>query len=296
MKVRSIIAIAMAVVLGVSMLTIWFYPSIQDYMMANPFWNGLRDFSDDMDVHQADSLTQSCANPTDTVLMEIPYAPYEESALVQIESFVKEGGTLLLADDYGYGNTVLERLGLAVRFSGQPLLDPLLCHKNQWLPRIIDFSDDLDETGIEAVVLNHGTALLDSDEESCIAWSSESSFLDLDGNGESGSDDRKGPLPVAAGYSIGKGRVLALSDPSVLINSMVNRDDNRAFIDQILKTYGEGKKVTMDMSRLPKAPLDESKQAMTKSRERISHPYSVIAMLGIVVFAAFKPWKRKEAD
>ncbi len=294
MKVHNIIAIAMAVVVVVSMLTIWFYPSIQDFMMTNPFWNGLRDFSDDMDVRQTESLAEACSSPTDTVLMEIPYASYEESDLVQIETFVNEGGTLLLADDYGYGNSVLEWLELEVRFSGQALLDPLLCHKNQWLPRITDFSADLDGTGIEAIVFNHGTALLNTDVESCVAWSSESSFLDIDENGKNGSDDQKGPLPVIAKYPIGKGNVLLLSDPSVLINSMVDRDDNRAFIDHILKIYGKERQITADTSRLPQAPLDESKRAMTKSRERISHPYSVVAMLGLVVFITFKPWQMKE--
>ncbi len=296
MSVRSIIAIAMSVVVTVSMLTIWFYPSIQDFMMTNPFWNGLRDFSNDMEIHQEDSLAEACSIPADTILIEVPYAPYQDSDLIQLDTFIKEGGTLLLADDFGYGNTVLDHLGLETRFSGQPLLDPLLCYKNQWLPRITDFSDDFHEAGITALVLNHGTALLDVSEESCIAWSSESSFLDLDRNGKSGSNDINGPLAVAARYSIGKGTVLGLSDPSILINSMADRDDNRAFIDHILSSHGTGKRITIDTSRLPKAPLDESKQAMTKSRERVSHPYSVIALLGMAVLFTFKPWQMKEEN
>ena len=46
MKVLNLAALALAVVLIVSWLSIVLYPSAQDFMRANPFWNGLRNFGD----------------------------------------------------------------------------------------------------------------------------------------------------------------------------------------------------------------------------------------------------------
>lgn len=296
MNVRSVAAIALALVVIISLVAIWFYPSIQDFMRANPFWNGLRDSSRELDVTWTDSQSDISRNSENTVLVAIPYAPYEQGYLEEVESFVKDGGLLLLLDDYGYGNTLLEEMGVEARFSGRPLLDPLFSYKNEWLPRVIDFQPELMEAGIEAVVLNHGTALLGIDSTQALAWSSESSFLDLNENGVIDEEEPQGPFPVASVSKLGNGTILLLSDPSILINSMVDRDDNRAFIEHLIQRYGEGREILADVSHLPRAPLDESKLRLSQTRERMAHPFSVGIMLGMVVFLVLRPWQRKGAS
>ncbi len=296
MNVRNVAGLALSLVVITSLLTIWFYPSIQDFMKANPFWNGLSDFSSDLDVVWTESLADAIEDPENAVLVEIPYAQYDENDLERIEGFVLNGGVLILADDYGCGNEVTERLGLTAKFSGKPLLDPLFCYRNKWLPRVTDFSTELAEAGIETVVLNHATALLDVDSERVLAWSSESGFLDFDEDGTDDVGEPKGSLPIAAVLPVGSGTVILLSDPSILINSMVDRDDNRAFVAYLAETYGFGRQISIDVSRLPKAPLDEGKAGLGKARERISHPYSVVAMMGMAVFLVLRPWHKKEAS
>ncbi len=295
MNVRNVAGLALALVVITSLLTIWFYPSIKDFMRTNTFWNGLSEFSGDLDVVWTESLSEATAEPENTILIEIPYSQYGENSLGRIEDFVHGGGVLILADDYGYGNDVTERLGLTARFSGKPLLDPLFCYRNQWLPRVTDFSTELSEAGIETVVLNHATALLSVDSEQVLAWSSESGFLDFDEDGTDDVGEPKGLLPIAAVLSVGNGTAILLSDPSIMINSMMDRDDNRMFVAYITETYANGREMSMDVSRLPKAPLDEGKVGLSTTRERISHPYSVVAMLGGVVFLVLRPWHRKEA-
>ena len=80
-----------------------------------------------------------------------------------------------MMDDYGYGNSVLAFLGVGVRFTNEPLLDPLFCHKNQWLPKIVDFAPEVDESGIGVIVLNHATSLTSLEQGEIIAWSSSTS-------------------------------------------------------------------------------------------------------------------------
>ena len=295
MTVRNLTASVLAIVVIISLVSVWFYPSIQDFMRTNPFWNGLRDFSREFDVTWTDSLSDISQNPENKALIAIPYTPYNQSDLEEIDRFVQDGGLLFLLDDYGYGNTLLEQMGLQARFSGRPLLDPLFCYKNQWLPRVTDFSPALAEAGIQAIALNHGTALLGVDEDKVLAWSSESSFLDLNNDGGIVSDEQRGPFPVAAVSRFGNGTILLLSDPSILINSMVDKDNNDSFVEYLMKNYGQSRQILTDVSHLPKAPLDESKQRLSQTRERVAHPYSVVTMLGIVVLLVLGPWPRKEA-
>jgi len=296
MIVRNVTAIALAVAAIISLVSVWFYPSIQDFMQTNPFWNGLRDFSAEFDVTLTESPSDISKKPESTALIIIPYSPYHEDYLEDIEDFVQHGGFLLLFDDYGYGNTILEHLGLETRFSGRSLLDPLFCYKNQWLPRVTHFSTELADADIEAVVLNHGTALSGVDSTKALAWSSDSSFLDLNENDSLDEGEPGGPFPIAAVTRLGNGTVLILSDPSISINSMVGRDNNHDFLEHLIQEYGQGRELLADISRLPKTPLDESKLRLSQTKERIEHPYSVMAVLGTVVFLIFRPWQRKGAN
>jgi len=134
MKLLNLVGIALVVTLFVSWLSIAFYPSAQDFMRANPFWNGLRDFSERFEADMAPSIDQATAQRGDGVLIAIPYLPYSDDELSHIAGFVAAGGSLLLMDDYGYGNQVLSALGLGIEFSGEPLLDPYINYRNQWLP------------------------------------------------------------------------------------------------------------------------------------------------------------------
>ena len=103
-------------------------------MASNTMWNGLNDFRREFKAVNIETLGELPELPKDTTLLAIPYLEYSNEELSRIKRFVEDGGTLLLMDDYGYGNSVMAYLGASVRFTNQPLLDPFFCYKNQWLP------------------------------------------------------------------------------------------------------------------------------------------------------------------
>lgn len=121
------------IILGLS-VTVWFYPPTGDFRVDNPFWNGLSSFCDKAKVASLDSLGDLPSAGKGTALLVVPYERFTEVELAQVRSYVSSGGTLVLSDDYGYGNQVLGGLGLKIRFNGQPLLDPLFDYRNKWLP------------------------------------------------------------------------------------------------------------------------------------------------------------------
>jgi len=251
-------------------------------MAANSLWNGIRNFSQEFDATNLDSLDKLPELPQGKTLVAIPYLQYEDEDLLNIRKFVTEGGSLLLMDDYGYGNSVLQYLGLNVRFSGESLLDPLYCYKNQWLPKITDFSPELKESGVEVVLLNHATILTDVGESDVIAWSSSSSFLDLDEDESWRQEEPRGPFPVAAKFKLGKGTVALVSDPSIMINSMMRKDDNYSFIKYLTAPNLEPEQVLIDRSHLPKGRRDESKIGLTNLRKILSMPYPLLGLTAAV--------------
>ncbi|MCL0073698.1 DUF4350 domain-containing protein [Dehalococcoidia bacterium] len=269
------------IILVISALCILFFPTVQDFMVGNSLWNGLADFTREHGALTIDSFDQLPELPQGKALISIPSLPHEEEELATLREFVTQGGRLVLMDDFGHGNVVLEYLGLEVRFSGQMLLDPLFSHRNPRLPRIMNFSPEVSEADVEVVVLNHATALTYVDLGKVIAWSSEESFLDLDGDGSWGRADPKGPLPVAARFEFGQGEVILVSDPSILINSMVRKDDNRTFLGYLTEGIEPGG-ILVDQLHLEKTPLDRSRLTLVGARELLAQPPLVLGLIAVI--------------
>ena len=285
MRVSSLLSAVVAISLVISLLCIWFYPSVQDFMESNKMWNGIRNFCNVFDADNIDSLDDLPILPEKTALVAIPYLEYSDEELLKIKRFVNDGGTLLLIDDYGYGNSVLAYLGVNIRFSNKPLLDPLFCYKNQRIPRITDFAPEAKERGINAIMLNHATTLIDAEETQAIVWSSETSFLDMDENETWSEDEPKGPFPVAAKLPFGKGTLAIVSDSSIIISGMMGRDNNYRFIEYLTRYNGEQKKILVDRSHLSKTPLDISKTRLIGARERLSNPYALVGITAVIFMA-----------
>ncbi|MBT9149758.1 MAG: hypothetical protein DDT28_01193 [Dehalococcoidia bacterium] len=269
------------VILAISALCILFFPTVQDFMVGNSLWNGLADFTREHTALTIDSFDQLPELPQGKVLLSIPDLPHGEEELARLREFVTQGGRLVLMDDFGHGNKVLEYLGLEVRFSEQILLDPLFSHRNPRLPRITDFSPEVKEAGVESVVLNHATALTGVGPGEVLAWSSEHSFLDLDGDGSWGRAEPKGPLPVAARFRVGQGEVILVSDPSILINSMVRMEDNRAFLGYLTEGIEPGG-ILVDQLHLEKSPLDQSRLTLVSARELFSQPPLLLGLIAVI--------------
>ncbi len=288
MRVSSILFAVVVLILVISLLCIWFYPSVQDFIASNIMWNGIRNFSSEFSTDNIDSLDDLPDLPEKAVLVAIPYLEYSDEDLSKMKRFIDNGGTLLLMDDYGYGNSVLAYLGVGVRFTNKPLLDPLFCYKNQSIPRITDFTPKVKESDIDVIMLNHATTLTNVMESEAIAWSSSASFLDINENGALDQVEPKGPFAVAAEFRFGKGTLALVSDPSIIIDAMVGRDDNYDFIRYLTRHKGEQKGMLVDSSHLSKAPLDVSKARLINSREVLSSPYALVGITAMIFMVVSK--------
>ena len=295
MRLSGILFAVVGLELVISLLCIWFYPSVGDFMASNSMWNGMRDSSSEIGASDIDSLQDLPDLPQETALVLIPHIRPGDQELSRVSRFVNGGGTLLLMDDYGYGNDVLSYLDLPVRFSNKPLLDPLFCYKNQWLPLITDFSPEVTQSGVGVVMLNHATALTGVEASQVIAWSSGNSFLDDDGSETWTEDEPRGPLPIAASLPLGKGTITVVSDPSIMINSMVKRQDNYRFIRYLCSQDGKQLSILIDRSHLATAPLDVSKMRLISFREIMRSPYVLLGVLGLIFVAVsrYTLWKGK---
>jgi hypothetical protein len=274
--VRRTLIAALLVAGALGTLAVWFYPSRADFQPANPQWNGLSEFAREWRVIPLDSLSLLPRNVLGTALVVIPYQAVAHAEVARIRRFLEGGGVVMLLDDFGFGNQVLQGLGLQARFASAPLLDPLFNYKNRWLPEIAPVSI-LPPGGV--VILNHASALTRTWGMTVVARSSRYSFLDLNENGAADASEPRGPLAVAAWARVGRGVLFVASDPSFLINGMLGLGSNRQFVRQVLRFAGDHPRVFLDQAHLPALSLDRARAALRSARGLIASPPVLVAVL-----------------
>lgn len=139
------------------------------------------------------------------VMLVYPLRAFEVAPLLR---WVEAGGRLLLGDDFGESEELLSALGIT----------RLLPEDNA--------------TGSALHLLHEDGSHPISNQAGTILTNHPAAFL----------NERKGLFPVpGSGYllydlTLGEGRVIALSDPSVLINAMLGAGDNRQLVENIART------------------------------------------------------------
>ncbi len=287
MKFINVIFLTMGMIAISSILSIWLVPSGQDFMGSNNMWNGTKDFRDKLHIVTLNSLEMASEDVAKSLIVSIPYKDHTQKDLEFLKSYIENGGTLLLMDDFGYGNTVLQALNVSARFNGKLLADPLFNYKNEKLPKITDLSPEVKKQGIEVLSLNHATVIENASEREIIARSSVSSYLDNNGNGSLEEGEPKGAFPVAATLSSGNGRLILVSDPSIILNTMLNRYDNAKFVEFLASYGGLERRVFFDESHLVYTTLDISKTVTLELREILVQPYELLGITALIFIVVY---------
>ena len=97
-----------------------------------------------------------------------------------------------------------------------------------------------------------------------------------------------GFVPVG-GFVGGGGRfVVAVADPSLLINGMVGFDDNLLFIRDVAGLRGGDVVVFVAQNHLPSAPLDDAKAALAVVYGVVASPLGTVSLIVIALAISLK--------
>jgi len=239
-------------------------PPIDDFEVNNPFWNGLSELNSRYKptiISDLSKLQTIVSEPQETLLLIIgPSKPFTELEAQSIRGFLNSGGLILLADDYGSGNNLLEKLGVKARFSRLILQDPLFREREKILPKILTFSKSKHTDGLNAIVLNYATTIIGLDGEmKVLAYSTKFSYA----KSKVGPPDESsliGPFPVVVEVPYGRGTLILVSDSSLPINGMLKMGDNNLLIKNISK----GRKLLLDRSHWTDSSFTKFKTALTQ--------------------------------
>ena len=249
-----IAATALVAVIGLAILSMVapVVSTTEDFSIFNTGWNGTSGLA--ISTYETGNFVPSFrvdASGTDVAIAELGFAdlgldpatdavavigpsePFTASDGKVMGDFVRGGGILLLADDFGTGDSLLAAMGAQSRISGKLVLD-LSFDKRPEFPVCYDIRTDQLTTNVTTLQLNHASSVTLGATATAIAYTSPASWLDSDGNGEYDVGEQMGAFPVLARETLGSGTIVLLSDPSVLINGMTGYLDNARFADNLV--------------------------------------------------------------
>ncbi len=285
----TIITLSVIIIL---VATVQLSPAGDDVRQDNRSWNGISDAASAAGATPLASLAALPPVPLGTALVLVPYTPLSRPRLEELRDYLTEGGTLVLADDFGHGNQLLSILGLTARFSGSMLLDPVFHHESQKLPWIPRIATTPLMMNIESLVFNHATSLANVTSRETLASSSSLSFLDLNGNESLDDGEPMGPLPVISRHDFGDGSVILISDPSVLINGMQPLANNSDLVSSI--TAIAPSRVFIDQSHLPHSTLPDAKNLLASLRDVLITPVGASVLVALSLTITLIPlWKER---
>ena len=121
-----------------------------------------------------------------------------------------------------------------------------------------------------------------------VAYSSTFSFLDVNGDGSWNNNEPNGPFPVVAYNALGQGIVVAIADPSLMINGMIGLDNNLQLINNVVSIQGGSPKIFVDQSHLPKEPLDDAKANIAVVYGAVSSPVGTLSLIAVILVLSSK--------
>jgi hypothetical protein len=223
--------------------------------------------------------------PNATALIAIigPTIPFQSSETAELRSFLQNGGTVLLADDFGTGNGLLQSLNVSARFSGQALADLYFYSKAPSFPLVSDFVPDPLNSNITALILDHPTyiEILNPSLVKAVALSSPFSFADLHNNDTLSPNEKTQAYPVIATTHIGAGLLVLVANANMFDNELIELFNNQLFFRNLLR-IASGTTV-FDLAHLKSAPLTNPRITFRKELDTsLTILYSTVVQGSVV--------------
>jgi hypothetical protein len=192
-----------------------------DYAPDDRGWSGLHELIQvsrelGIDLRAPPRIELSSLRAGDGLLVVYPREPPPAS---QLSAFVSHGGRLAIADDFGAGEALLAGLGIS--------RNPATTRAARRLRGNLNL---LIATASEPHPLNAGAATLVTNHATVLHHAVLQPVFGFD----------HGKSAVVLAGVIGAGRLVALGDPSVLINNMLEFPDNRRFAQNLVRYLSQG--------------------------------------------------------
>jgi hypothetical protein len=202
----------------------------------NTAWDGTADLrslaeSSGVEIHLGQNTSAYTDSPPEktVALILAPDQSYKRRDTALIARFVRDGGTLIVADERAAPtNALLAAIGADARIDGAPLRDERVHYRSPTAPTVRNLSDHPAVADVSSITLNHGSAV-EPGNATVLARTSGYAYRDTNENTELDDTEAVTGYPVVTGERVGQGQIVVVGDASLFINDMLERSGNRQF-------------------------------------------------------------------
>lgn len=254
------IALAGFAVLVLGTLVVAASTSGTAFGLYNPAWDGtteLRSLGEEVGADPTviqDSREYATVEPNETVAVVLaPTGPYAAASIDNVSRFLRAGGTLVVAGDVGTtANQLLRGIGSSARIDGVPLRDEQRYGEGPSLPLATNVSDHDYTRSVGTVALNVPASIRETNGTATpLVRTSAFAYRDVNRNETLDRNETLAHYTVVSVEGIGDGDLVVASDPSIFINAMIDRADNRRFVRGILDGH---ERLALDVSHSESLP------------------------------------------
>lgn len=230
-----------AIIATVTLLVIGFHlvSDTEEFSRYNHGWNGTSDFFSELNPHQSTDIMQIsdlAGAENATLLLIAPSGMYSATDIEEIRAFTETGNTLVIADETGTANPILQGIGSEITIEPGMISSIDRTYNDSYVIVTSPTSDHPLVANLSSLVLNQGVWLTGGEP---LVQTSMMSWIDSDSDRRISGDESFGKRVVMSREKIGQGEIIVISDSAIFINSMLKVGDewgNREFVSRLI-TY-----------------------------------------------------------
>lgn len=205
-----------------------------DFSMDNTGWNGTSRFFSDLDRHRVERIAGpaqlSTRKDNATLLLIAPARLPSGPEISAYRAFLDHGNTMVIADDFGTGNAILQGIGSSISILPGNLSSIDREYADSYSVVVYQALNASPVENVKSLLLNRPASLKGG---TPLMRTSTLSWVDMNGDRRINNNEVLGVSVVMASDPLWQGRLVVLSDPSIFINAMADAGqahDNRQLI------------------------------------------------------------------
>jgi hypothetical protein len=195
-----------------------------------------------------------------------------------VAEFLARGGVVVASGTPEFLNSLMKQLSVGVEVGEAVVYDSIRNYGSRFYP--VGYSPTCNSTVVAYLpryVASYGGAEV-------VAYSSEFSYADLDGDGYMDLGEPEGRFPLALVAEVGGGRLFVVTSPHVFVNSLL--EPNLGFVNCILS----GRGLVVDQYEVARDPLQYVRLAVHAGGASEYYVVALVAVAGLVAYGALREW------
>lgn len=284
---------AITIVIAILSLTWYLTTAPIDFSRYNVQWNGTSQFFEKIDATDVTDFSTLNSSSNATLLIIAPIRDYSLQEAEAVRTFLLRGNVVILADDFGTGNTLLQSMGSGITLLQNNLSSVDTGYNESTAVLAYPYQSHTLLKGVSTLCLDRPSAILSGNP---LMTTSFLSWIDTNGNHHVDRDEMLGRYTIMANETYGEGELIVVSDPSIFINGMVggrNRWNNQRFIDNII---GIGSPILIDTRH---SATEETTAILNLFNSIKSFYYTKIVLIGslvLIIAWVFNKRSKKEGS